>query len=156
MMKFRFGGKRRKNSSKVAFSSALPDWKYPAAIVSSYKSVSSPITVRLYGTPRTYLNSLAGPFRIELKILRKHTIWIKGNLCEINTYHFLIAWDKNPAQTCHSQNAGPKFPPPEEGEKRAGVGEKIRNLEKGLLWYTAGSIGYEATAEKIAKLKALL
>ena len=93
---------------------------------------------------------------IELKILRKHTIWIKGNLCEINTYHFLIAWDKNPAQTCHSQNAGPKFPPPEEGEKRAGVGEKIRNLEKGLLWYTAGSIGYEATAEKIAKLKALL
>ena len=93
---------------------------------------------------------------IELKILRKHTIWIKGNLCEINTYHFLIAWDKNPAQTCHSQKSGPKFPPPEEGEKRAGVGEKIRNLEKGLLWYTAGSIGYEATAEKIAKLKALL
>ena len=92
---------------------------------------------------------------IELKILRKHTIWIKGNLCEINTYNFLIAWDKNPAQTCHSQNAGPKFPPPEEGEKRAGVGEKIRNLEKGLLWYTAGSIGYQSTLEQIARLKRL-
>src|SRR5215831_15531727 len=70
MMKFRFDGKRRKNSSKVAFSSVLPDWKYPASIVSSYKSVSSPITVRLYRTTGAYLNSLAGAFRIELKTLR--------------------------------------------------------------------------------------
>ena len=92
---------------------------------------------------------------IELKILRKHTIWIKGNLCEINTYHFLIAWDKNPAQTCHSQKSGPKFPPPQEGEKSEGLGEQIRNLEKGLIWYTAGSIGYQSTLEQIARLKRL-
>src|SRR5262245_31826186 len=55
---------------------------------------------------------------IELKIFRKNVIWIKGNLCETNTYRFLISWDTRPAQTCHSQNVGLKFPPQEEGEKR--------------------------------------
>src|SRR5262245_23329114 len=93
---------------------------------------------------------------IALKILSKTVLWIKGNLCETNTYRFLIPWQKRPAQTCHSQNSGPKFPPPEEGEKKGGVGEKIQNLEKGLIWYTEGSIGYESTMREIARLKSLL
>jgi hypothetical protein len=92
---------------------------------------------------------------IELTILRKSVIWIKGNLCEVNTYRFLISWDKRPAQMGHSQNSGPKSPHPEEGEKREGLGEKIQQLEKGLLWCTVGSVAYDTTAAEIAKLKAL-
>src|SRR5947209_8568414 len=63
MMKLRFAGNLRKNSSNVATSRVLPDWKYPAAIVSSYRSVWSPITVRLYG---------ADLFKQELGRLLQH------------------------------------------------------------------------------------
>ena len=93
---------------------------------------------------------------IELKIISKTVIWIKGNYCEVNTYRFLLSWDKAPAQQGGSQNSGPKFPPHEEGEKRQGVGERIQNLEKGLIWYTEGSIGYESTMREIARLGSLL
>jgi len=93
---------------------------------------------------------------IELKILRKHTIWIKGNYCEVNTYHFLLAWEKASAHKGGSQNSGPKFPPQEEGEKQGRLEEKIRQLEKGLLWCTPGSPAYEATREEIARLKRLI
>ena len=92
---------------------------------------------------------------IALKIISKTVIWIKGNCCEVNTYRFRIPWRQaSPAQG-GSQNIGPKFPPQEEGEKREGLGEQIRNLEKGLIWYTAGSIGYQSTLEQIARLKRL-
>jgi hypothetical protein len=95
---------------------------------------------------------------IELKIIRKNVIWIKGNLCEINTYRFLIPWQKPPAQMCHSQTSGPKFPKSEEREKKGGLGEKIRQLEKSLIvcGLTPGTIAYEATVEEISKLKALV
>jgi hypothetical protein len=95
---------------------------------------------------------------IELKIISKTVIWIKGNLCETNTYRFRIPWQKPPAQMCHSQNVGPKFPQPEEREKKGGVGEKIRQLEQGLrvAGLTPGSIAYEATVEQITRLKALV
>ena len=92
---------------------------------------------------------------IALKIISKTVIWIKGNCCEVNTYRFRIPWRQaSPAQG-GSQNIGPKFPPQEEGEKREGLGEQIRNLEKGLIWYTAGSIGSQSTLEQIARLKRL-
>ena len=93
---------------------------------------------------------------IELKIISKNVIWIKGNLCEINTYRFLIPWRKPPAQMRHSQNSGPNFPKPEEREKHGGLGEKIRQLERSVIicGLTPGTIAYEATVERIAELKA--
>ena len=92
---------------------------------------------------------------IELKIISKTVLWIKGNYCEVNTYCFRISWDKDSATKGGSQNSGPKFPPQEEREKSGGLGEGIRNLEKGLRWCTEGSQAYEATCEKIARLQAL-
>jgi hypothetical protein len=94
---------------------------------------------------------------IELKIISKTVIWIKGNLCEINTYRFLIPWQKTPAQMSHSQTSGPKFPKPEEREKSGGLGEKIQQLEQGLRvsGLTPGTLPYEATLEQIKKFKAL-
>jgi len=93
---------------------------------------------------------------IALKIIRKNVVWIKGNLCETNTYRFLIPWDTRPAQMGHSQNSGPKFPRPEEGEKSEGLQEKIRHLEKGLRFCTSGSLAYEGTREAIERSRALL
>jgi len=45
---------------------------------------------------------------------------------------------------------------PKRGRKSQGLGEEIHNLEKGLIWYTEGSRGYEATQEKMARLRALM
>ena len=91
---------------------------------------------------------------IDLKILKKSVIWIKGNFCEVNTYTFLLDWDKRPAKG-GSVKMSSKFPPPEEGEKREGLGDKIRQLEKGLHWCTVGSPAYEATQDELARLRTL-
>lgn len=105
---------------------------------------------------QTIINHIAK--LIDLKIIRKNVIWIKGNLCEINTYRFLISWQKPPAQMSHSQHSGPKLPKPEEGEKKGGLGEKIRQLARSVIvcGLTPGTIAYEATVEKIAHLKTLM
>ena len=91
---------------------------------------------------------------IDLKLLKKSVIWIKGNFCEVNTYTFMLAWDTRPAPGGSDKTAR-NLPPREEREKSVGVGEEIQNLEKGLRWCTAGSEAYEATCEKIARLTAL-
>jgi|RhiMetdeSRZDD1v2_1073273.scaffolds.fasta_scaffold63459_5 hypothetical protein len=92
---------------------------------------------------------------IALKIIRKRVMWIRGNCCEINTYHFLISWEKQPAQKGSSQNFGPNLPPREEGEKHTGLGEEIHTLEKGLRFCSPGSPAYESTLEKLARLRGL-
>jgi hypothetical protein len=94
---------------------------------------------------------------IELKIISKTVIWIKGNLCEINTYRFLIPWRQPPAQMCHSQKVRPNLPP-QEREKNASVSEELENQRKALRqgWVSPGSERWEAVNEKIAYLEGLL
>jgi hypothetical protein len=92
---------------------------------------------------------------IDARVLKKAVLWIKGNYCEVNTYTFCLAWDRSPVAGGSDKTAR-KFPPPEEGEKREGLAEKIRHLEKGLLWCTEGSPAYAATRVEIARLKSLL
>src|SRR5215468_8493527 len=31
---------------------------------------------------------------IDLKLIQKSVIWIKGHFCEVNTYTFVLAWEK--------------------------------------------------------------
>ena len=94
---------------------------------------------------------------IALKIVTKQRCRIRGSAYfEVNVYTFSIAWEKVPAQTCISQKSGTRFPQPEEGEKKEGVQEHIRNLEKGLRFCSPGSPAYEATQEELVRLKALL
>src|SRR5262245_37157223 len=84
---------------------------------------------------------------IALKILSKTVLWIKGNLCETNTYRFLIPWQKRPAQTCHSQNSGPKFPPRTEEREKVGSWEEKQRLDaRGLSFLTPGSTLYRLVA----------
>ena len=92
---------------------------------------------------------------IDARVLKKAVLWIKGNYCEVNTYTFCLAWDRSPVAGGSDKTAR-KFPPPEEGEKREGLAEKIRHLEKGLLWCTPGSPASEATREAIVRLGSLL
>jgi hypothetical protein len=94
---------------------------------------------------------------IELKILRKRVVWIKGNLCETNRYTFRIAWDKRPAQMCHSQISRPILPP-QEREKNFSVREELDNQRKAIRlgFVTPGSEAWEATQETIVRLERLL
>jgi len=91
---------------------------------------------------------------IDLKLIRKSVIWIKGNFCEINTYTFLVDWEK-PVGNQGSAKMSANLPPQEEREKSTGLEEELRQLAKGLRWCTPGSQAYEATCEKIARLQAL-
>jgi len=92
---------------------------------------------------------------IDLKLIQKSVIWIKGHFCEVNTYTFVLAWEKR-APIQGSDKTTRTLPPPREEEKYLGLGEEITNLEKGLRLYTAGSLGYVATVEKLVRLKALM
>ena len=115
---------------------------------------------------QTIINHLAK--LIELGILSKTVIWIMGNLCETNRYTFRIAWQKTPAQVCHSQNAGPKFPHQEKREDQRAVREdeqdkagslrkQLANQQRMLNWlYTPGSDQWQRTCEEIARLERLL
>ena len=103
---------------------------------------------------------------IDRKILVKRVVWIKGNLCETNTYTFKIAWNKAPAQMCHSQNSRQKFPPQEKEKKSSAMEEgKERSLRQKLLnQYTAiregfvrpGGHGWDDVQQKIAEFEAII
>ena len=112
---------------------------------------------------QTIINHIAK--LIALKILRKTVIWIKGNYCEVNTYHFLVSWDKRPAHKGSSQNSVPNLPPPErekscagyDGEKAGSLHQELANQQRMLHWlYTPGSDQWQRTCEEIARLERLL
>jgi hypothetical protein len=122
----------------------------------------------VYGVARVSLRYLAWRCRcckqtiinhlqklIGLKIIRKRVIWIKGNYCEINTYHFLVSWDKRPAQKGSSQNFGQTLPS-QEREKETSVREELENQRKGIRFLTPGSDRWQRVADEIARLEALL
>ena len=92
---------------------------------------------------------------IDLKIIKKRVVWVKGNLCETNTYTFKISWDKAPAQMSHSQKTGPKLPQTER-EKETSVHEELERQRKGIRFLTRGTDLYHKVLEEIARLEGLL
>jgi hypothetical protein len=94
---------------------------------------------------------------IALKIIRKTVIWIKGNYCEVNTYNFLLSWNKSPAQKSSSQNVVRTLPP-QEREKEGSLREELEKQQKMLRWglYTPGSDQWQKTEEEILRLETLL
>jgi hypothetical protein len=113
----------------------------------------------LYGVVRVSYSYLAGKCHcsrrtvirhiqrlIDAGILRKSVLWIRGNYCEVNTYAFLLAWEKRPA-TGGSDKTASKFPPrTEEREKAGSLEEKKRLDARGLSFLTAGSALYQLVA----------
>src|SRR5215510_8678328 len=83
---------------------------------------------------------------IDAGILRQSVLWIRGNYCEVNTYAFLLAWEKRPA-TGGSDKMTSKFPPrTEEREKVGSLAEKKRLDARGLSFLTPGSALYQLVA----------
>ena len=79
---------------------------------------------------------------IDAGILRKSVLWIRGNYCEVNTYAFLLPWEKRPA-TQGSDKTASNFPPrTQEGEKYGSLTEKKRQDARGLSFLTPGSALY--------------
>jgi hypothetical protein len=93
---------------------------------------------------------------IALKIIRKTVIWIKGNYCEINTYNFLLSWDKRPAKG-GSQNSVPNLPP-QEREKNSSLREELENQRKAIRlgFVIPGNDRWKSVQVKIAYLEGLL
>jgi hypothetical protein len=121
----------------------------------------------IYGVARVSLNYLALKCHcckqtiinhlkklIALKILRKTVVWIRGNYCEINSYHFLVAWDKRPEKG-GSQNSVPTLPR-QEREKNISVMEDLEKQRKGIRFLTPGSDLWQKVTEEIARLEALM
>src|SRR5262245_43703070 len=94
---------------------------------------------------------------IDLKIIRKSVIWIKGNFCEVNTYHFLLDWDQSSATKGGSKKSVQNLPPLENTQdKWGGIEEEINTLTRGLRFCTPGSDAYVTTQEKIERLREML
>jgi hypothetical protein len=93
---------------------------------------------------------------IDLGILRKTVLWIRGNFCEINTYSFRIAWEK-PVPHGGSDKTASTLPP-HKREKNIGVGEELAHQRKALRhgWISPGSERWEAICERIRYLEGLL
>src|SRR5262249_53572096 len=83
---------------------------------------------------------------IDAGILRKSVLWIRGNFCEVNTYAFLLPWEKRPARQ-GSDKVASNFPPrTEEREKVSSWEEKQRQDARGLSFLTPGSPLYRLVA----------
>jgi hypothetical protein len=93
---------------------------------------------------------------IDLRILRKTVLWIRGNYCEVNTYTFGIAWDN--ARPSGGSDKTPPTLPHQEREKNLGVGDELANQRKALRqgWVSPGSERWEAISERIIYLEGLL
>jgi HTH domain len=103
---------------------------------------------------------------LDLGIVRKTVLWIRGNYCEINTYTFRIAWETSRSAGGSDKTAS-KFPHPErekesscreEREKSQSLHQQLANQQKALRegWVPPGSERWEAVREEIARLERLL
>jgi Helix-turn-helix domain len=93
---------------------------------------------------------------IDAKIIRKTVLWIRGDFCEINTYKFIIAWDKRSVRG-GSDKLAPTLPLRERG-KEISVRVELDNQRKALRlgYVTPGSVAWESAQEKITYLEGLL
>ena len=83
---------------------------------------------------------------IDLRLIKKSVLWIRGNYCEVNTYAFLLAWEKRPARQGSDKTVS-KFPPTSKGEEKYGsLEEKTRMDARGLSFLTPGSALYRLVA----------
>ena len=83
---------------------------------------------------------------IAAGIIRKSVLWIRGNYCEINTYAFLLPWEKRPA-TGGSDKTAFKSSPRTEGREKVGSWEEKQRLDaRGLSFLTPGSALYRLVA----------
>jgi hypothetical protein len=110
------------------------------------------LALKCHCCKQTIINHLAK--LIDLKILRKTVVWIKGNYCEVNTYTFLLSWDTRPAKG-GSQNSVPTLPP-QEREKKSSLREELENQKKGIRFLTPGTDLWQKVREEIARLEELL
>jgi hypothetical protein len=74
---------------------------------------------------------------------------------EINVYTFILPWKKPTSSQAPMDKMARKLPYPQDREKQGSLKTDIENMERGLRFHTPGTLGYEATVEKIERLKAL-
>ena len=91
---------------------------------------------------------------LDLGIIGKTVLWIRGNFCEINTYTFRIVWDKRVRRGGSDKTSSTL--PPQEREKELSLREELDNQKKGLRFYTPGSEQWTITCERIAHLERLI
>jgi hypothetical protein len=91
---------------------------------------------------------------IDLRILRKTVLWIRGNCCEVNHYAFLLAWEKSPPRGGSDKTASTL--PQQEREKNVSLREELAKQKKGLHFLTPGSDIWRKVCEEIARLEGVL
>jgi hypothetical protein len=105
-------------------------------------------------SPRTAIRHIQ--HLIDLQVIRKSVLWRTPYRCEVNTYTFLLAWERHRPQQTYATTTVNLPPPRHTSEKWGGVGQEIQTLEKGLRFCTPGSDAYVATQEKITHLRGLV
>jgi hypothetical protein len=74
---------------------------------------------------------------------------------EINTYTFVIAWQKLPSNKALMDKIAINLPP-QEREKNLGVREELENQKKGIRFLTPGTDLWQKVQEEIGRLEAFL
>ena len=91
---------------------------------------------------------------IDLRILRKTVLWIRGNCCEVNHYAFLLAWEKSAPNRGSDKTASSL--PQQEREKNCSVEEDLKKQKKGIQFLTPGLDIWAKVSEEIARLEGVL
>jgi hypothetical protein len=143
---------RRRDDLKESVLHTAQELAHRASIYGVARVSLSYLALKCHCCKQTIINHLKK--LIALKIIRKTVLWLKGNYCEVNTYNFLVSWEKRPAKG-GSQNTGPNLPP-HEREKNCGVRKELENQQKGIRFLTPGSDLWQKVSEEIARLEGVL
>jgi hypothetical protein len=146
---------RQRRDLKESLTHTAQELAHLASIYGVVKVSYSYLAIKCRCSRRTVIRHIQR--LLDLRIIHRDRLHRLGKkFFEINTYTFRLAWDTSPPKGGSdktSQNL-----PPQEREKNLSLREELANLKKGLRLgiYSPGSIAWESTCEKMARLESLL
>jgi helix-turn-helix protein len=143
---------RQRRDLKESLTHTAQELAHLASIYGVVRVSYSYLAVKCHCSRRTVIRHIQR--LIDLRILRKTVLWIRGNCCEVNHYAFLLAWEK-PAPTGGSDKTASTLPR-QEREKNNSLREEWEKQKKGLRFWTPGTEQWQKTCEEITRLEGLL
>ena len=145
---------RQRRDLKESLTHTAQELAHLASIYGVVRVSYSYLALKCHCSRRTVIRHIQR--LMDLRILRKTVLWIRGNFCEVNTYTFRIAWDKSRPKGGSDKTASTL--PPQEREKNVSVREELANQRKAVRegWVLPGSERWEAVNKRIVYLEGLL
>lgn len=145
---------RQRRDLRESLTHTAQELAHLASIYGVVKVSYSYLAIKCHCSRRTVIRHIQR--LLDLGIVRKTVLWIRGNYCEINTYRFQIAWETSRPKG--GSDTTSRTLPPQEREKNSSVTEELENQRKAVRegWILPGSERWDAVNARMTYLEGLL